>query len=60
MHGNSQLNHNKPMNFKHGVLSVASYNPKGPKTAHLRTLVPKTIPGMVFGTGQYMDPLGKP
>ena len=24
--------------------------PKGPYTAHLRTLVPKTIPGMVFGT----------
>ena len=24
--------------------------PKGPYTAHLRTLVPKTIPSMVFGT----------
>ena len=26
------------------------YFPKGPYTAHLRTLVPKTIPGIVFGT----------
>ena len=24
--------------------------PKDPYTAHVRTLVPKTIPGMVFGT----------
>ena len=24
--------------------------PKGPYTAHVRTLVPKTIPGMAFGT----------
>ena len=25
-------------------------HPKGPYTAHLRTLVPKTIPSVVFGT----------
>ena len=29
---------------------LVHYYPKGPYTAHLRTLVPRTIPGIVFGT----------
>ena len=36
--------------------------PEGPNTQYLRTLVPKAIKGMVFGTGVlkigYLDPLG--
>ena len=43
------------------ILTV--YFPEGPFSAHVRTLVPRTIPGIVFGTqspemGRYMDPLG--
>ena len=36
-------------------------NPDGPSTQYLRTLVPNTIKGMVFGTFNmgYLDPLGK-
>ena len=30
--------------------SMGPIHPKGPYTAHLRTLAPKTIPGMIFGT----------
>ena len=29
---------------------IGTYSPKGPYTVHLRTLAPKAIPGMVFGT----------
>ena len=34
--------------FRPEIAQVA--NPKGLSTAHLRTLVPNTIPGIVFGT----------
>ena len=31
-------------------LLVAEYHPEGPSTQYFRTLVPKTIEGMIFGT----------
>ena len=34
----------------YGANTTSGLRPKGPYTAHLRTLVPKTIPGTVFGT----------
>ena len=33
-----------------GLTSQALNNPKGAYTAHLRTLITKTIPGIAFGT----------
>ena len=35
---------------KLGFYYAIYHYPKGPYTARLKTLVPKTVPGMVFGT----------
>ena len=45
------INAARPQISYHAIVPmVRVYNPKGPYTAHLRTLVPTTIAGIGFGT----------